>query len=134
MCLLCILISGCARRERDLVEAQRKAALPKINHLSLPAPRGLSLSKNGNHILLTWFNELPDKIAAMPYCLFVGYNVYRFRPHAFVPARPLNTLPLKKATFTDNETGPWSYLVRGVVIAHGSATETPASQVVSFTK
>ena len=127
-----IFSSGCARRTHDLLKAQEEAKRPSINHLTLPAIRGIEAKNCQGQYCVTWFNTMPELLANKADTLLLGYNVYRFKSGTFVPGHPLNKSLIKESAFIDTHTHnqSWCYLVRGVVLVHGKVVETPTSQVV----
>lgn len=133
--LFSLLFIGCARKPRHLWSEQKDDPKSAVKKMELPSVRKLSVKiidhkKNISQNMLNWFaidkKSLPEDVK------FIGYNVYRFDPHAFIMKNPLNVDPVVSTHYVDKveNSVEHAYIVRGLFSANSFLLEGPASRVV----
>ena len=132
LALLALLeLSGCGRKNNNFLVFENKEKEVKVNKLTLPSVRNISLTGKPHETIISW-----DKIdnAAPNGGTLIGYNLYRFIKTAFIPKNPINTQIIKKNYFVDFYLDNSCYTVRGLFKIGGKLVEGPASKIVCTNK
>lgn len=137
-CIVFILIISsslffhCGRKPRNIFSFDSEKNIPTINPLSLPPIKEIRLTKANNKNIISWQKltvPINDSILKIE---LLGYNIYKFATHAFIPQEPLNTTLIITTQFEDPASSKykWCYLVRSVFKSKENIIEGPASQIV----
>jgi len=119
----CLMITACGRKNKNFFHFEEKKKVSKINKLTLPSIRSVSVESVDKKNKISW--QRPDTTKHQ----LIGYNIYRFDYRAFIPRKPLTTLPTKQLTYDDATTKNYYYIVRPLFLVNNKKVEGPASRV-----
>jgi len=128
---LCMI--GCGRKNNSFLNFEKKEKVIKVNRLTLPSVKNITLSQNQNGTHFLQWTPVASKNTQR---ILVGYNIYRFIQTAFIPRKPLNKQPIKENFYHDTTLHGSKtkkiicYVVRSVFKIKGKKFEGPLSNIV----
>ncbi len=140
-----LLAPGCGRKQKDIFHFPEKKIVVKVNKLSLPAVRGVTVTKTVEGNRISWRTVLgAEKFLVAKASIneaereLVGYDVYRLVKASIVPKKPLNKFVIQQTEFLDTqileedfiEPPPYYYIVRAIFKVSDQIVQGPASQVM----
>ncbi len=145
--ILTSLFFHCGRKPRNIFSFDSEKSTPSINPLSLPTIKEIKLTRDNNKNIISWQKlTTPVSVLSKPNnnnkqntdddilkFELIGYNIYKFASHAFIPQEPLNPTLTTTTQFEDSSASSkykWCYVVRGVFKVKENIIEGPASQIV----
>ncbi len=147
--LIILFVPGCGRKQKDIFNFPEEKPVVRINKLSLPSVRGVSITKTAGGNKVSWRSVLgPESFLVastednQPEKELLGYKVYRLVRSSIVPKKPVNKNLIAETEFLDtqilhedfNDVPPYCYMVRAVFKISDQIVSGPASAIVCYFK
>lgn len=134
---LALLTTGCARKNPHFFDFKKSKTTNSITTIKLPTIKKIHLTQTTEQSTLTWQEITAESYESInPELEFIGYNIYRFTPHSFIPSIPYNKEPLTATIFYDlqNKKQPnkkYCYMIKAVFMHQEKTIEGPGSRIIS---